>query len=579
MNKNSIYLFLTLMICGFINCNSQDIPAFPGAEGYGKYVTGGRGGRVIYVTHIRDNTDKFGAGYGGSLRAALETPGSDPITIVFKCGGIIQLLGSLNCSRSNITIAGQTALGDGICVTGYGINFSGQNIIVRYMRFRVGDRINQSNPSLTFSNGKKAIFDHCSFSWSVEENVNITDVDSVTMQWCINTESLYYSTHTKGNRAYAAQLGGEHASYHHNLLAHHNSRMPRQNGNTSNDYQLTWDYRNNVHYNWRNTEAFYGGGIEQPGGFSHSNLINNYYKPGPATTTSKSSQYYCAPSGGRPAVVGEENIYLYGYGLWYLSGNIMHDNPEKTENNWLGLSGSTNHYATDSFTVAQITTTLAEIAFEQVLAQAGATKPKRDTFDRRIVEEVKAGNAHLGGVLGATSGIIDSHTAYMPVPSSDPATILAWEKTLYTEVKNTSPLVPLDTDTDGIPDWWESVNGLQPTDTNDGKQPAPNGNGYTNLEMYLNSDDVGRTEPTALNDNKVSPLLEIFPNPAHSFISLNSILMPVKIEIFNIIGTIVINQNISYKSGINISELTVGRYIIKVTFMNGDYSFRSLIKI
>ncbi|MBN2610000.1 MAG: T9SS type A sorting domain-containing protein [Bacteroidales bacterium] len=579
MNNKKIILVIAAFFIGLLQPFAQTTPAFPGAEGYGKYVTGGRGGRVIYVKHILDNTDKFGYGYSGSLRAALETSGSDPITIVFKCGGIIQLKGALNCTRSNITIAGQTALGDGICVTGYGINFSGQNIIVRHMRFRVGDRINQNNPCLTFSNGKKAIFDHCSFSWSVEENVNITDVDSVTLQWCINTESLYYSTHAKGSRAYAAQWGGEHASYHHNLLAHHNSRMPRQNGNTSNDYQLIWDYRNNVHYNWGNSEAFYGGGIEQLGGFCHSNLINNYFKPGPATTSSKSSQYYCAPSGGRPAVVGEGNEYLYGYGLWYLFGNVMHDNLEKTENNWLGLSGSSNHYASDSFAVAPVSTTSAQTAFEQVLALAGATKPKRDTFDRRIVEEVLAGNAHLGGILGATSGIIDSHTEYMPVPSTDPATILEWEKTLYTEVKYTSPLVPVDTDTDGIPDWWESANGLQPTDTSDGKQLALNGSGYTNLETYLNSEDVGRLGPTALYGKKTSPALEVYPNPVHTSIYFTSLLIPAKVEIFNSMGISVLKQEITLQSDINVSKLVAGRYIIKVTFINGDYAIRSLLKI
>ncbi|MBN2215284.1 MAG: pectate lyase, partial [Bacteroidales bacterium] len=308
MVKRRIFTVILAVLAGITRLCSQDVPAFPGAEGYGKNVTGGRGGRVIYVTHIRDNTDKFGRGYKGSLRAALETPGNDPITIVFKCGGVISPLGTLNCSRSNVTIAGQTALGNGICIKNYGINFSGNNIIIRHMRFRVGDAIMQNDPALTFSNGKKAIIDHCSFSWSIEENVNITDVDSVTLQWCINSESLYSSTHLKGERAYAAQWGGMHSSYHHNLLAHHNSRVPRQNGCRNNDIEVTWDYRNNVHFNWGNTGAFYGGEVDVFGGFSHSNLINNYYKPGPATTTSKSSQYFCAPS------LGKYDPNVYGYG-------------------------------------------------------------------------------------------------------------------------------------------------------------------------------------------------------------------------------------------------------------------------
>ena len=568
-----IYFFTILLLTfAILNSFPQNVPAFPGAEGYGKYVTGGRAGRVIYVTHIKDNSDKFGAGYSGSLRAALETPGNDPITIVFKCGGVIQPMGTLNCSRNNVTIAGQTALGDGICVMGYGINFSGQNIIVRYMRFRVGDRINQNNPCLTFSNGKKAIFDHCSFSWSVEENVNITDVDSVTLQWCINTESLYNSTHIKGERAYAAQWGGEHASYHHNLLAHHNSRMPRQNGNTSNDYQLTWDYRNNVHYNWHNNGAFYGGGVEQPGGFCHSNILNNYYKPGPSTTTSKSSQYFCAPS------VGRNGETEYGYGLWYLSGNVMYDNFEKTDDNWTGLEGGSEFYASDTFETAPVTMTSAEVAYEQVLETAGATIPKRDTFDSRIVQEVRDGNAHLGGVVGATSGIIDSHTTYMPNASTDPSTILQWEKTLYTEVKYTSPLVPPDTDADGIPDWWESANGLNPTDTTDGKQFALDGSGYTNLEIYLNSNDVGRLGPTAIHGQLIAPFIEIYPNPVVSCMNIRSLLIPETVEIFGFNGKRQAFIQPNGKSEINIGSLESGIYFIKINFTDGKYVVSKIIK-
>jgi hypothetical protein len=572
ITKSSFYSIILLLFAGMIQMYSQDIPAFPGAEGYGKYVTGGRGGRVIYVTHIKDNTDKFGRGYKGSLRAALETPGSDPITIVFRCGGVISPMGSLNCSRSNITIAGQTAQGNGICVRNYGINFSGNNIIVRYMRFRVGDEIAQNDPALTFSNGKKAIIDHCSFSWSVEENVNITDVDSVTLQWCINSESLYSSTHIKGARAYAAQWGGEHASYHHNLLAHHNSRMPRQNGNTSNDYQLTWDYRNNVHYNWGNSEAFYGGGIEQDGGFCHSNLVNNYYKPGPATTTSQSNQYFCAPSGGRPAVVGAGNEYLYGYGLWYLDGNIMYDNPEKTNDNWAGLYGPVEHHSLDSFDAAPVITTSAETAYEQVLAGAGAAKPRRDSIDARIVSEVIAGNAVFGGVYGSFLGIIDSHTDTKPAGA--PASWNAWE--MYPEVDST--LAPVDTDRDGIPDWWEDTNGLAYDDPEDGKAPASNNSGYTNLEEYLNSDDAGRTGPTPVAETDLSPMLSLFPNPLNDTFSIHSLLEPEHIEIYHLTGRKVADYRFRGKREYSMAPFPDGAYVIKIVFTNGKFAVSKIVK-
>jgi hypothetical protein len=572
MIKKVLYIGILVLLSGILNLYSQDVPAFPGAEGYGKYVTGGRGGRVIYVTHIRDNTDKFGKGYKGSLRAALQTPGSDPITVVFKCGGVISPMGSLNCSRSNITIAGQTALGNGICIRNYGINFSGNNIIVRHMRFRVGDAIQQNDPALTFSNGKKAIIDHCSFSWSVEENVNITDVDSVTLQWCINSESLYYSIHVKGNRAYAAQWGGEHASYHHNLLAHHNSRMPRQNGNTSNDYQLTWDYRNNVHYNWGNSEAFYGGGIEQSGGYCHSNLVNNYYKPGPATTTSKSSQYFCAPSGGRPAVVGAGNEYLYGYGLWYLNGNVMYDNPEKTSDNWTGLFGPVEHHSPDSFDAAPVITTSAETAYEQVLAGAGATKPRRDTIDARIVREVIAGNATFGGLFGSSSGIIDSHADTKPADA--PASWDAWE--MYAEVDSLE--APEDTDRDGIPDWWEDANGLAYDDPEDGKAPALNNSGYTNLEEYLNSGDVGKSGPTLFAETELFPILSVYPNPLDESFIIHSLLEPEEIEIYDMMGWKVADQQVSGRRECSMASLPDGAYIIKIFFTDGKFAVSKIIK-
>ncbi len=565
MIKNKFCIAILALCTGILHTYSQDVPAFPGAEGYGKNVTGGRGGRVIYVTHTRDNTDKFGKGYKGSLRAALETSGNDPITIVFKCGGVISPMGTLNCSRSNITIAGQTALGDGICVKNYGINFSGNNIIVRHMRFRVGDAILQNNPALTFSNGKKAIFDHCSFSWSTEENVNITDVDSVTLQWCINSESLYQSSHPKGSRGYAAQWGGMHSSYHHNLLAHHNSRMPRQNGCKNEDKQVTWDYRNNVHYNWGNTGAFYGGDILLINGFCHSNLINNFYKPGPATTTSLSNQFFCAPS------LSIDTIN-YEWGLWYLEGNVMYNNPEKTNDNFSGLSGPEEHKAASVFEVVPINTTSAEQAYIDVLANAGATLPGRDSIDLRIINEVKTQTATFGGAYGIGKGIIDSHLSTKPADA--PASWDAWE--MYAEVDSTQ--APLDTDRDGIPDWWEIANGLAYDDPEDGKALASGNSGYTNLEEYLNSDDVGRSGPTLVAETDLSPTLSIYPNPLKATFTICSLLEPEEIEIYNIMGCKILSCSLSGQRSFNVDFLPCGYYFVKVLFANGKYASKKIIK-
>lgn len=571
IRKLTILLIVSLV--SFLNGIGQEkTPAFPGAEGYGKHISGGRGGDVVYVTHLKDNTDQWGAGYAGSLRAALETPGNHAITIIFKVGGVIAPQATLECSRSNITLAGQTALGDGICIRGMGIQFSGNNIIVRHMRFRVGDEVLQNDPALTFSNGKNAIFDHCSFSWSTEENVNITDVDSVTIQWCINSESLYKSSHPKGARGYAAQWGGEHSSYHHNLLAHHSSRMPRQNGNTSNDHHLTWDYRNNVHYNWGNTEAFYGGGIEELDGTCNSNLIDNYYLPGPATTTSKSSQYFCAPSGGRPAVVGSGNDYLFGYGKWYLEGNVMYDNPGKTSDNFSGLSGPEEHKAVSIFEVAPIITSSAEQAYIDVLAKAGATLPGRDSIDIRIINEVKTQTATYGGVYGTAKGIIDSHLSTKPAGAASDWN--AWG--IYSTVNKS--LAPTDTDEDGMPDWWETANGLDPSDINDGKALADDNSGYTNLETYLNSVDVGRTGPNPIKSVKNIGKFSIYPNPAIDYFRVSDISRPELIEIYSIVGVKVLEFKSNISNIYSVESLEKGQYVVKLNFANGQFAVERLFK-
>ena len=232
----------------------QDILAFPGAEGYGKYATGGRGGRVIEVTNLKDQS-RQGLTIEGSLRAALETEGTYPITIVFRVSGIIELDAELKSSRSNVTIAGQTAPGDGICIKDQSVKLSGDNLIIRYMRFRPGDETKAQVSCLNIENTNNIIVDHCSFSWSIEENMGMYDNHNTTVQWSILSESLYDSYHSKGARGYAAQWGGQKASYHHNLIACHNSRSPRINGSKSNDTVSLCDYRNNIIYNYANSHS------------------------------------------------------------------------------------------------------------------------------------------------------------------------------------------------------------------------------------------------------------------------------------------------------------------------------------
>lgn len=582
--------FAALLLLLSHGLQAQRLPAFPDAEGFAKYTSGGRGGRVVYVTHTYDVLDIWSNRYKGSLRAALATPGSDPITIVFKCGGAIELASQLACTRSNVTVAGQTALGDGICIAKYGTKLNGRNIIVRHLRFRPSDDIAQNQPSITVDNTSNVIIDHCSFSWSVEENSNITDCDSITVQWCINSESLYNAGHDKGARAYAAQWGGQRASYHHNLLAHHNSRMPRQNGNTSNDYQLTWDYRNNVHYNWGNNDAFYGGGVEKSGGYSHSNLVNNYYVPGPATTTNKNNQYFCAPSGGRPAVTGEGHEYDYGYGLWWLSGNVMKDNDAKTSDNFSGLSGSQNHWATGEFEIPPefaVATTSAEEAYRQVIASAGATLPHRCYIDSCVISDVVWQTAARGGAFAnnkANSGIIDSpnkgvNAAYRPAKAPQDWSIY---RDAYAKVD--SAAAPLDTDADGMPDWWENANSLDKNNPDDRNSINASSGGYTMLEVYLNSisetEDEMPDNPTgvAKSEARAQPHLRLYPNPASTSFSIEAVLEPTLVAVYSLAGQKVAEYPANGARTFGVSVLRGGIYVVKVTFANGKVAAQKLVK-
>ncbi len=503
MRKNIALVFL-LCLGSFSNLFAQNfadsIRAFPGAEGYGSWITGGRGGRVVYVTHTGDVEDPNNPLYEGSFRAALKTPGNDPITIMFKCGGAIILkpttgnrLLELKCSRSNMTIVGQTALGDGICIGGHGVQFSGDNIIIRHMRFRIGDATVQNNPALSFANGGTFMVDHCSFSWSVEENINFDDIKGVSMQYCINSESLYNAGHDKGARSYAATIGGDKASYHHNLFAHHVTRMPRANA-TSTPVTKMFDYRNNVHYNWHKRNSFYGGEVEAPRPcMTQNNIIGNYYKPGPLTA--EGNFYFCAPSGGRSQIVGPDP-WRYGHGQWWLEGNVMEGDNAKTANNFLGLYADTQgdkYNAASIFGIPAeyaITPQTAADAYEDVLANAGATLPKRDGHDERVVQNTRTKTSPYHGAFNNNreTGIIDSHNNLKPADAD--ASWDAWGS-YYAQVDSTQ--APLDSDGDGMPDWWEELKGFDPLNPADGNDRDDND--YTNLENYLNRDGLNIVNP------------------------------------------------------------------------------------
>jgi hypothetical protein len=301
--------------------------------------------------------------------------------------------------------------------------------------------------------------DHCSFSWANEECAAMYDTKNTTVQWCIVSEGLYEAGHAKGHRSYGGVWGGQYASYHHNLIAHQNSRAVRFNGSRAHDTVALIDYRNNVIYNWGNANACYGGEVTIVGGVSQVNMVNNYYKPGPATANEL--KFIHAND------AGEKNK---GIGEWYLSGNIMEGDKSLTKKNFKGIDLADGGYPRNAIAknVFLITAALpeqnAKDAYADVLKYCGAIFPKRDEVDERVINETKNGTATGMGVFGR-KGIIDSPTA-----------VGGWG-----EYKNAT--APVDTDNDGMPDEWEKKNGLNSNDASDGNLIGKDG--YTMLEKYL----------------------------------------------------------------------------------------------
>lgn len=422
------------------NLRPDRAPAFPTAEGFGKYTLGGRGGKVYEVTHLGDSGP-------GSLRAACEAEG--PRTVVFLVSGTIALEDELEIEHPYITIAGQTAPGDGICVKNYQIKVDTDHVIIRHLRLRPGDELKVEQDAFS-AEGDHIIIDHCSVSWGVDETLSINKGSNITVQWCIVSESLYNSVHKKGKHGYGGLWGGPGGSFHHNLLAHHSSRNPRASGN---EQSGLLDFRNNVVYNWGFNSAY--GGELWP-----RNWINNYYKAGPATGEKVKHRIF---------------IQKDPRGRMYAAGNFVYGFPEISADNWNGgIDFSPEGEATMAtlrvdapYVVAPVETHSAEEAFEQVLRKAGASCP-RDPVDARIVEEVRTGTAQHGASYGGGGkGLIDSQRD-----------VGGWP-----ELKSAEP--PLDSDHDGMPDGHERTVGLDQDDPSDGALDRDN-DGYTNLEEYLN---------------------------------------------------------------------------------------------
>lgn len=470
--------------------------AFPGAEGFGKYTSGGRGGKVVYVTTLAD--DKDGA-TEGSLRWAIKQYPGEPLTVCFAVTGEIRLVDRLYFDRrENFTLAGQTAPGVGVVITHHKVEFgNSKNFIVRNLRFRIGQADVNGNllkqNAVGAENCENYIFDHCDFGWSTEENMNSNDSHFLTVQYCIVHEGLYYSGHPKQPRAYGCQWGGSPASYHHNLLVNNNARSCRFNGAQNNDWVVYLDYINNVQYNYEggstgcyggeNTANLAEGEYNGLNSAHECNFINNYYKVGPNTT--KSQKDFVSVEAARSGATS------WGPSQWYLSGNIFDGVPSATANNWTAVHGKAPYsdvsllrvdtlirpktpwwrwtegqiygqYDFDMYAYAVENFQTAEEAYETVMDNVGCQP--RDHVEKRLIQDTRDGSYTYKGYKGGKKGIIDLET----------------DAEGFYDYTIVAPLT--DSDKDGMPDEWETANGCDPNTPDNNKRHE---SGYTMLEMYL----------------------------------------------------------------------------------------------
>ena len=442
---NKYFIVLLVFITFFSTSNSQQL-AFPTAEGFGAYSKGGRGGQVLYVTNLNDDGQ-------GSLRWAIEQEGSR--IVVFSISGTIELKSRLDIKNPYITIAGQTAPGDGICISDETLIVATHDVIIRYLRVRLGDGKHgqgskQGKDGISISKGENIIVDHCSASWSLDEVLSTSTyrptLTKVTVQWCFITEALNVDGHGYGSLIRGT--GDAKYSYLHNLYAHNYGRNPRPGNYNSNPYTedpegLLLDFRNNVIYNWGGGHAGYNADSKS---VTRLNYVNNYLIEG-----KDSNPTGIAYSTGSP------------YNKSYFSGNYY--NEKEPENPW-SLVKYNKEWTDDTikkhkqnipFETGFVKTENATLAYEKVLKSGGASLPKRDLVDLRIVNDVK----------NRTGRIIKSQND-----------VGGWP-----ELK--SAPIPLDTDHDGMPNIWEKENGLNPNNPEDGNNTSTTG--YTMLEVYLNS--------------------------------------------------------------------------------------------
>jgi pectate lyase len=416
-------LFAVLLCATGLAFGAEKQRAFPTAEGFGAYTPGGRGGKVLFVTNLNDDGR-------GSFREACETKG--PRSVLFRVSGTIELKSRLVIREPYLTIAGQTAPGEGICLTGMDFIVSTNDVIIRYLRSRPGDKMPGERDAISLTSVDNVIVDHCSASWGIDEQLSTWKSKTVTVQWCLITEALHNSHHHKGNHGFGSLIQCEGATYHHNLYAHNRSRNPRPGSGTV-------DFRNNVIYDWNGMAGYAEDNKHRV------NYVANYIKPGPSTVDSRNIAFH----------TGKRETF------YYVQGNVFDELVKEGQDDKVIFNvrngGNLVDKPVDS---PPVQTDTATIAYERVLNEAGATLPKRDSVDVRIVDQVRSGTGKLLDSQDQIGG--------WPALNSAPA--------------------QTDSDSDGMPDAWETASGLNakdPSDTNvDG-----DGDGYTNLEEFLNATD------------------------------------------------------------------------------------------
>lgn len=603
MKRVIVSLPVWLIAAGLATAVAQ-APAFPGAEGHGRFTTGGRGGKVIHVTNLTDDASNPAE---GSLRWALKQSGTK--TIVFDVSGYIDLKADLSISK-NTTIAGQTAPEGGITLRYYTLHLSGDNIIVRFIRSRrsqVKD-VNDGADAIWERHRKNLLLDHCSFSWSIDEIASFYDNRDFTMQWCTLGEGLANPGHSKGAHSYGGIWGGKNASFHHNMIVHVQNRAPRFNGarygwdgydkikySSTVDAERV-DFRNCLMYNWGNGNGCYGG----PGG-GYINIVNNYYKAGPGTSNrTRVTQISVASSGN----ASSDHPELYGLSSrYYIQGNYVTAASSPENYDWSGVKydgglqtlngeryipdvdhnfGENVEYVSISgkdcvklkldspIDAGTVTTHSAETAYEKVRTYAGSSL-YRDAVDARYMEEARTGTVTYHGdvayvkdgktySMSKTEGIVDFIND--PDGEANPKTAS------YPELPMNVRPADFDTDGDGMPDVWERANGLDPNDSSDGaKYTLDTEKGwYTNLEVYLSS--LVEKIMKEGNAEALDPVDEYYPASKSAESGIEDVTAGSEIE------------SIEYYDlrGIRLAEPTEGLNIRRIRYSDGKIVTDKVIK-